>query len=120
MDSHTKFHLPGIVNGVCDLAEIRRLVQPQIICAVIARIVGLKVVKDVGKLHRELQTNTLCELKILRQRRIDVPSRQTSKVTDAPAATRIQAENASSKQAIDRGRVSKHIETFGVVRTYPI
>ena len=66
VDSHTKFHLPRIVYRVGDLAEIRRLVQPQIICAVIARIVGLKVVKDVGKLHRELQTNAFGNLNIVR------------------------------------------------------
>ena len=67
-------HLPRIVNRAGNPAKILLLVQPQIIRASIARIGWLKVVKDVGELHRELQPNAFGNLNILGERSVQVPA----------------------------------------------
>ena len=119
MDSQPPLHLARIENGIGDFAEIRWLVQPQIVRAVIARVVRLEVVKDVGELHGELDADAFTYLNVLREGRVHVPTLQAPKVARA-AATRVDAENASPKHIKYGGGVSEHVDAFRVVCAYAV
>jgi hypothetical protein len=100
VDSQTPFYLPRVEYRSRDLAKVCRLIESQIVCATVARITRLEVVKDIGELHGELEANALREPNIFSQRRIHVPPGQTAKVADT-AATGIDPENTTSKSVKD-------------------
>jgi len=120
VDSQTPLHLSRIVNRAGNPAEILLLVQSQIIRAAVAWIGGLKVVEDIRELHRELQPNPFSYLNILGERGVHVPAIQAPQVADAPAATRIQAENASAKHVIDCLGIGEHVDAFRIGGSYPV
>ena len=72
------------------------------------------MIEDIRELHRELQPNAFSYLNILGQGSVHIPATQAPEVADAPAATRIQAENASTKQVIYRFGIGEHVNAFRI------
>ena len=100
VDSQTPFYLPWIKYRSRDLAKVCRLIKSQIVCATVARVTWLEVVKDIGELHCKLEADALREPNIFGQRRIHVPPGQSAKIANT-AATGIYSENTTSKSVKD-------------------
>ena len=113
-------NLSRVIDGIGDFAEIRGLVQPQVVSAVVARVVRLEVIEDITELHCELQPNSLSNLNVLRQGCVHAPARQTSQVADASAAPSINPKNTTTKQIKDGRRISEHVYAFGIVGAYAV
>ncbi|HEV8618205.1 MAG TPA: hypothetical protein VGQ70_01810, partial [Candidatus Udaeobacter sp.] len=105
MNSHPPLNLPWIVNGICDPAKSLRLIKPQVVSVVVARIVRLKVIEHVSYLHCKLQTDSLCNFELFPECCIDVPPRQAAKVTYTTAAIRVEAQHAAPEHRENGGRV---------------
>ena len=119
MDSHTPLHLTRIEDCSRDLAKICRLVKSQVVRASVARITWLKMIEDISELNCELEAHALSELDVLRERCIQVPSGQTSKIAGTAAAC-VDAEDASPKHIKYGGGISEHVKAFRVICAYAV
>src|ERR1041385_2661647 len=90
-------NLPRIVNSVGNLAKVCGLVQSPIFRAVVAPIVWLKVIEQVGDLHGELEAHALSYLNLLSKRRVQIPTREPTKVANTTTATGVEAQDASAE-----------------------